>query len=85
LEEIMVDADLDVLGREDYVTSNRALRKEMEVVNGISHTDREWYIFQQEFLSKHAYFTNAAHSLRDEGKARNLALVYTWLAGLPDA
>lgn len=85
LEAILVDADLDVLGREDYVVRHQELRQEMAVVNGTPHTDKEWYLVQQDFLSNHRYFTEAARALRDAGKARNLALVLARLAELSDS
>jgi uncharacterized protein len=71
LEEIMVDADLDVLGRDDFWPLNRALRAEMAAL-GQSMTDEEWYRSQVEFVQTHRYFTAAARTLRDQGKRRNL-------------
>jgi uncharacterized protein len=82
MEAILVDSDLDVLGRPDYPQSHQKLRQEMAVVNGIHHTDKEWYLVQQDFLSNHEYFTAAARALRDNGKARNLAGVRVRLAEL---
>jgi uncharacterized protein len=70
LQEIMADADLDLLGRDDFWTLNQALRDE-EAALGRPHTDEEWYGSQLVFLQAHHYFTPAARELRGEGKARH--------------
>jgi uncharacterized protein len=75
LEQIMADADLDSIGREDFWSTSANLRIEMAAF-GMPYSEEEWYQFQARFLSAHRYFTNAAHSLRDAGKERNLQGVY---------
>ncbi|MCA9935827.1 MAG: HD domain-containing protein [Ardenticatenaceae bacterium] len=67
LEEILADADLDVLGRDDFLIRNRQLRQEMANY-GQSMTDREWLHFQLEFLQEHTYFTAAARACRVDKK-----------------
>lgn len=74
LEQIMADADLDVIGRKDFLTKNLALRQEMEVY-GKSYTDREWFSSQLQFLEEHHYFTASAQNLHDEQKARNVRML----------
>ena len=64
LESIMVDADLDVLGRDDFWTRNHALRIEREALVGQRSTDEEWYSGQLAFLRAHRYLTASAQSLR---------------------
>jgi uncharacterized protein len=71
LQEIMADADLDVLGREDFWITSLALRAELEA-NGSRSTDEEWYRSQLEFLKEHEYFTVSAKALREEKKQRNI-------------
>ncbi len=72
LEEIMADADLDVLGREDdFWRLDRGLRDELAGF-GSSFTDEEWYTRQLAFLRGHGYFTNAARALRGAGKQCNI-------------
>ncbi len=78
LERIIVDADMDSLGRDDFLRVSRALRDEL-AATGIHYTDAEWYQYQIEFLEEHHYFTQAARTLRDEGKQRNLALLHRLL------
>jgi len=72
LQEIIADADLDVLGREDdFWRLDQALRSELAFF-GSSFTDEEWYARQLAFLLGHSYFTAVAKTLRDIGKQRNI-------------
>lgn len=71
LEKIMADADLDVLGREDFWERNQDLRTERSF-NGHRMSDEEWYLSQLNFLEVHSYFTDAAKQLRDEGKQTHI-------------
>ena len=75
LEEILADADLDVLGREDFLTRNQALRQELAALGQEFLTDREWLTTQTEFLQQHSYFTPAARALRAAGQQANRALL----------
>jgi uncharacterized protein len=70
-EQILTDADLDVLGREDYPVTSNNLRKELAVL-GVKYDDLDWYTRQLAFIQEHTYFTDAAHALRDEGQRRNI-------------
>ena len=74
LEKIIVDADMDSLGREDFLRVSRALRDELAAA-GIHYTDADWYQYQIDFLEGHHYYTEAARKLRDDGKRRNLVLL----------
>jgi uncharacterized protein len=74
LEEIIGDADLDGLGRSDFMIFNHNLRAEWAAF-GKTYTDEEWYHDQIAFLQGHRYFTRAAQSLRDAGQQENLAQV----------
>jgi len=71
LGELLADADLDVLGRDDFLEKSRLLRLELETQE-IYHTEAEWYGGQLSFLESHAYFTPAARSLRLEQKRKNI-------------
>jgi uncharacterized protein len=72
LEEIICDADLDTLGREDFFVTSQLLRREMMTYGAEVHL-REWHELQLDFLTQHHYFTAAAKALRDEGKRSNIA------------
>ena len=71
-ESILADADLDVLGRDDFIPLNLALHRELSEHDG-PITLETWYEQQIEFLSNHTYFTTAANELRNEGKKKNIA------------
>lgn len=71
LEEIMADADLDVLGRDDFWPRNHDLRVELES-NGRRYANLEWYQEQLDFLVSHHYFTQAARQLRHAGLQKNI-------------
>ena len=71
-ESIMVDADLDVLGRDDFWPRNHALRVEREALAGLRLTDEEWYGGQLAFMQAHRYFTASSQSLRQAHKQRHM-------------
>ena len=81
LQELLCDADLDSLGREDFLETSHNLRRELEA-HGASMPLKEWYRRQLDFLSTHRYFTAAARSLRDAGKQRNITELQRRLAEL---
>jgi uncharacterized protein len=72
LEEILVDADLDVLGKEDFFSRSKDLQRELEAI-GRGMDDVQWYTSQVKFLKGHTYWTAAARDLRDAQKQRNIA------------
>ncbi len=78
-EQIMADADLDVLGRDDFWPRNKALRSECSTL-GKRITDMKWCACQLEFLQSHQYFTASARALRDLQKQRNIAFLRGRLA-----
>ncbi len=78
LEEILTDADLDVLGRDDFMRSNDNLRRELAFF-GQEFSDLEWYTRQLKFLEDHAYFTASAKSLRDAGQWNNIQVLKTMM------
>lgn len=85
LEKIMVDADMDSLGREDFMSRSERLRAELESLGNVQ-TDEEWYRAQIDFLKSHSYITDSAKALRNAGKKRNtekLLSLYAELKG-PD-
>lgn len=57
LEQIICDADLDYLGRDDFYTIGSTLLQELRAYNVIN-TEEEWNRIQVRFLSAHAYFTD---------------------------
>jgi uncharacterized protein len=79
LEQIMADADLDILGQADYLPRNAVLREELAAVGQVM-TDAQWYGLQLQFIRDHRYFTAAARSLRDAQKQVNIAAMAALLA-----
>jgi predicted metal-dependent HD superfamily phosphohydrolase len=71
LEEILVDADMDSLGREDFWSRNEDLRVEL-ARDGELLTIEEWYWKQLEFLKSHTFFTDGARLLRRKQKKKNI-------------
>ncbi|HMZ46104.1 MAG TPA: HD domain-containing protein [Chitinophagaceae bacterium] len=67
LGQILADADLDYLGRDDFYTNGNKLFEELKTLN-VLKTEREWYQLQINFLEKHNYFTATAIRLRKEKK-----------------
>lgn len=74
LEELLADADLDVLGREDFMARNDLLRQELGLM-GTAFTDEKWYSSQLKFLETHTYFSEAARQVRGAGKVKNIAQI----------
>ncbi len=70
----MTDADLDVLGREDFMLSNERLRRELALL-GQEFSDLDWYMRQLKFIQSHSYFTASAHALRDGGQSANIQIL----------
>ena len=71
LEQILCDADLDYLGRDDFETIAETLREELKH-RGREFTAEEWTAFQLDFMTKHKYFTQAARKLREAKKLENM-------------
>jgi len=68
MEEVIIDADYDYLGRPDYPPIVKKLRKEMKNY-GTEFTDIEWIKYQLNFLENtHQYYTVTAKNIRDLGK-----------------
>lgn len=71
LEEIMCDADLDYLGREDYFEIAQTLKQEW-LAYGLINSEDEWKHKQVQFFQQHRYFTRTAREKREKQKAKHL-------------
>jgi hypothetical protein len=69
-EQIICDADMDYLGRDDFFIHSFRLQLEWRVMGIKKTTLEEWLVYEQEFLESHRYHTKSAKMLRDEGKRR---------------
>jgi hypothetical protein len=71
LEEIICDADLDYLGRDDFHEIADRLRRELKE-HGKINSDRQWDNMQVAFLNMHKYFTETSISTRQAKKLKNM-------------
>ena len=72
LEKIMLDADHDYLGREDYFFIVKKLRLELENYGG-KMTEKNWVLFQINYLeNKHRFYTETAKNFRVQTKKENI-------------
>jgi HD superfamily phosphodiesterase len=71
LEEIIADADLDYLGRDDVFLISQRLQYEWKL-KGIITNLKEWHQKQLEFMKNHSYHTESAKKLRQEKKQQNI-------------
>lgn len=74
LGEIICDADLDYLGRDDFFSIGNRLCEELLNLQILASED-EWNRLQVKFLEAHHYFTKTAISLRSTAKKQNLRAV----------
>jgi uncharacterized protein len=80
LEALLADADLDVLGRTDFLYRNQALRAEIEAFDG-PIGDTRWCSEQLHFIQAHRYWTATARALRDDQKRINCVALHRLLEG----
>lgn len=71
LEEIICDADLDYLGRDDFHEIADRLRRELRE-HGKIDSDRKWDEIQVSFFNQHRYFTRTSIETRRPKKLQNL-------------
>ena len=63
LQQIICDADLDYLGRDDFFTISDSLCREVLAYKIVSNK-KEWEKRQELFLQSHNYFTKSSQKLR---------------------
>jgi uncharacterized protein len=79
LAGLLADADLDNLGRPDFLSWSLLLRAELEA-HGQPTDAATWYQRQLAFLQNHRYFTLAARQLRAATRQHNILLLEALLA-----
>jgi uncharacterized protein len=67
LEQIICDADLDYLGRDDFFIIGDNLRREFLHYNIVANNEA-WEKLQLNFLKNHQYFTESSRKLREPVK-----------------
>ncbi|RYG51936.1 MAG: HD domain-containing protein [Chitinophagaceae bacterium] len=78
LEQILADADLDYLGRDDFFTIGNRLYDELAMY-GIVNDREDWNRLQIRFLENHHYFTATAIGMRKAMKDEHLKLIKSQL------
>jgi predicted metal-dependent HD superfamily phosphohydrolase len=79
LEQVLVDADLSILGSQDFYKRSIDLRKEL-TASGQHYADLEWCQVQLKFLERHSYVTEAARKKFTATKEKNIARLRRLLA-----
>ena len=74
LEEILADADLDYLGRDDFFIIGDKLFEELSMF-GMVNSERDWNLLQEKFLENHHFFTKTAIERRNQKKQENLNII----------
>jgi class 3 adenylate cyclase len=72
MEKIICDADLDYLGRADFIPVSENLFKELVQYNFVEDDYDKWNQIQIKFIESHQYFTATAKQLRDVNKKKQL-------------
>jgi len=72
LEEILCDADLDYLGRDDFEPIANTLFEELKARNMVSDL-KTWDGIQCKFIGAHKYWTHSARQTREDAKQKHLA------------
>ena len=75
LQQILCDADMDNLGRSDFLEKNELLRKELQENQNVFYTEDEWYNLTLNLLKRHHYFTSAQQNRTQYKKTINHKLI----------
>lgn len=82
LEEIIKDADLDNLWREDFFEKNNEIKKELETIKKIKMIDPEWSHASLILLKEHKYYTKSQKEERESKKIENRKILESMLKEL---
>ncbi len=74
LSQILCDADLDYLGRDDFFTIGQRLYQELLWKNLVQNQE-QWNQIQLDFLGKHQYFTQTNQLFRTPRKLENIKAI----------
>ncbi|MBP5667976.1 MAG: HD domain-containing protein [Salinivirgaceae bacterium] len=75
LEQIICDADLDYLGRADFIPVSGNLYRELRERGAIEDDIDKWNLMQIKFIEGYQYFTNSAKQMRDVNKNNQLEAI----------
>ncbi len=71
LEEIIKDADLDNLGRDDFFENSKRVKKELETIKNIKIKDPEWHHASLDIIGKNTFYTKTQTQERGKKRAEN--------------
>ena len=72
LEKILCDADLDNLGREDFLYLDGRLREGRRARGVDVSDDVKWYRGTLKLMENHQYYTHSQKALREKAKQKNI-------------
>ena len=72
LEQIIKDADMDNLGREDFFDINEKLKLERETIKKIKIKDPDWHHASLDIVQGHRFYTPTQIQERNEKLQKNL-------------
>lgn len=71
LEEIIKDADLDNLGRDDFFETAQKVKKELETIKNIKIKDPDWHHAALDVIGKNKFYTKTQTLERGEKRKQN--------------
>lgn len=71
LEEIIKDADLDNLGRDDFFEVAERVKKELETIKKIKIKDPDWHHAALDVIGKNGFYTHTQNTERGEKRREN--------------
>jgi uncharacterized protein len=74
LEDIIGDADLDYLGRDDFFSIGNGLFEELKYF-GVLRTETEWNELQRNFIEAHSYHSKTSLANRELKKQKHLKAI----------
>jgi len=81
LEEIIKDADMDNLWREDFFDTWEKLKRELELIKQIKIKDPDWHHASLSLISKHKFYTQTQKSERHDELIKNTEKLKQELSG----
>jgi predicted metal-dependent HD superfamily phosphohydrolase len=75
LEEIIKDADLDNLWRNDFFEKSQNLKKEIEKIKNIKLDKISWNTSVLELIKNYSYYTKTQKKEREEKKLENIKIL----------
>lgn len=70
--EVICDADIAHMGREDFAEKSELLRKEWESINSRKYSDHDWLQINIDFLVENPFYTGYAKKYWSRNKENNL-------------